>query len=710
MQTCFDTLKSLKGRECVRKAVVILSVALLVLDASCVTFGSDTAVSREGFVSVSGTGNRFAGFASLDDGFGFADANTTCSFDSVFPVSNEINLSGGQLDLNKDLFFSADAEVLTGGTFVGNSHAIIFPKEKETLQWPTGTKKLVIADTETQSEGVRSVSWSFDNSYLAVGIADNAGGDELNIFYFDGSVLTLTASAELTDDINSVRWHPTLHFLAVGANRGSNELVIYQLDVPSGSFTQTDNQNINQDAFAVAWQPSGAHLAVAENSGSEIEVFSFDSGAGTLTTVAVGGITGNVDASRDAISWESGGTYFAVGWVSNSPNLTIFEFTGAAANDIVSITVNSAATTVEAVAWSPAENVIAIGIDLSTERFRIYDFDPDAATLVEQTSARIGEGTGIVYGVDWSSDGKCFVLGRETNASGTELRVFRYNAISDTSIELDGEDFTPDVTSVRFSPNDELIGVGASFVSTDAQARAYTIDDGIQSFIFDTVTLTLNTDIDFLCTTSFVGPCVIDGNGHVVTVTSNGVIIVDGASSSLHFKNVIVKGINGTNVRCTDNLGTFSLQDMQWVQNGNYCFDTGHLAIEEHVVITGTGTFSYQTDQESFINDHSTLEIASGLTFRYAPSSADNTLLCFEDSTSILRFHNSCFNITSTGLQLTKGCLMIDGVVQLCSEASVQAEGVVFGDGTAANDFFINVYPGASLEVTDGYLIYNNVS
>jgi len=92
--------------------------------------GSDSLISRKEnvFFPQGDTDNRMRGFAAFEGGFTLENENTTCVFDSFFPVSGNVDLRGGTLKLEKDLTFNDITNIVSSGEFLGNnSHSIYFP-------------------------------------------------------------------------------------------------------------------------------------------------------------------------------------------------------------------------------------------------------------------------------------------------------------------------------------------------------------------------------------------------------------------------------------------------------------------------------------------------------------------------------------------------------------------------------------------------------
>lgn len=68
--------------------------------------------------------NAMLGFGWFKNGFVLQDNTTGCTFESVFPVSSNINMNNGTLYLNADLNFNNFANIATGGTFCGQDHLL----------------------------------------------------------------------------------------------------------------------------------------------------------------------------------------------------------------------------------------------------------------------------------------------------------------------------------------------------------------------------------------------------------------------------------------------------------------------------------------------------------------------------------------------------------------------------------------------------------
>ena len=225
--------------------------------------------------------------------------------------------------------------------------------------------------------------------------------------------------------------------------------------------------------------------------------------------------------------------------------------------------------------------------------------------------------------------------------------------------------------------------------------------------------IVLNNNMTLNSTWTFNGNNVLQGNGHVLTLGSNGKIIVERDYSSVLFHDIKIDGISGNKIRCFDHTGTVSFSDLTWVQDGNYSFSEGRFAVVGTTKMQGDYVFAYETDLVSTIFDNSRLIWDSGFTFSYAPQGTTNRqLLQMADATAEIMMNGAILHSTTTGLMLTKGTLLIDHKNYIYDEFSLNrpatalSEAVAFGDGV--HDLNIEVLPGGNVELMSGIITYNN--
>ncbi|MCX5921732.1 MAG: hypothetical protein NTX86_00145 [Candidatus Dependentiae bacterium] len=227
--------------------------------------------------------------------------------------------------------------------------------------------------------------------------------------------------------------------------------------------------------------------------------------------------------------------------------------------------------------------------------------------------------------------------------------------------------------------------------------------------VLNNVKLTMNGDLTLALPVETYGFVEIDGQEYTLDLSLSPTVSVF-PGSTLVLKNMMVTGISGSKINNVDNTGQVQLQNTTWVQSGDYQFVRGSLQINNKVLMTGASNFVYQTSQISTITSNAQLMFDSGMTFSYAPSSASNNLLNFQDSTAELYLYQTTLRTSTIGLQLTKGMVTVDGICNVVSNAVTQAQGVRFGDGVlSANNINLMILPESGLNLVSGFLVYNNV-
>ena len=90
------------------------------------------------------------------------------------------------------------------------------------------------------------------------------------------------------------------------------------------------------------------------------------------------------------------------------------------------------------------------------------------------------------------------------------------------------------------------------------------------------------------------------------------------------------------------------------------------------------------------------------------------------DRTSKIYLNGCSLYSTPTGLQLTKGTLIVDHKNYLYNQdgeingsgpaATSVSQAITFGDGNADNDLNIEIMPGGNIELMSGRLLYQNAN
>ncbi|QQR49414.1 hypothetical protein IPF37_01020 [bacterium] len=132
------------------RALVIASVTLA--DMTALVVGSNTVVSRQNATTfpATDTDNTMLGFAVFEKGFTLGSVTTTCTYNSVFPVSGPVRLAGGTLFLNKDLKFQNVTRIVSNGSIWGNGkYSVDFSPTLTTLKISEATSTRALRFSHT---------------------------------------------------------------------------------------------------------------------------------------------------------------------------------------------------------------------------------------------------------------------------------------------------------------------------------------------------------------------------------------------------------------------------------------------------------------------------------------------------------------------------------------------------------------------------------
>jgi len=230
--------------------------------------------------------------------------------------------------------------------------------------------------------------------------------------------------------------------------------------------------------------------------------------------------------------------------------------------------------------------------------------------------------------------------------------------------------------------------------------------------------LHFNSNISLSGTWTFGGNVVVHGNDQIIDLGDTGNIFVD-SNSSVLFQGLILENVSDENIQCVDDTAVIMLDDATWCQgeDSSFRFDTGALRFVHKVLMCcNGGVFAYSSSETSTICSESKLVLDTGFTFSYDPGINSKNLVEFEAESSKLVLKSASLHSTATGMQLTKGVLEVKGDSYLSSEKIIiyttmpqyLDEGIMFGSGTAADDFTCCIIGGASLTLSQGSLVYNN--
>lgn len=226
--------------------------------------------------------------------------------------------------------------------------------------------------------------------------------------------------------------------------------------------------------------------------------------------------------------------------------------------------------------------------------------------------------------------------------------------------------------------------------------------------IFKSVKMFMHGDLNITGTVDFKGTCLIDGGKSRLVLGSNGSLKI-GHNSTLTIKNVEIDGIKNCNIYCMDDSASLILDNVRWVQSGDYTFSRGSILIQNLVELSNKYKFIYASELTSTIDFDSRWYFSdlAQVSFGRNRSVFDREPLYFQDYSSVLHLENATLAITSSGARLTNGTFLCDREVKIDAGSMALYAGLAIGDGNAANDPNIKLFPGAALKLINGLLTYN---
>lgn len=254
------------------------------------------------------------------------------------------------------------------------------------------------------------------------------------------------------------------------------------------------------------------------------------------------------------------------------------------------------------------------------------------------------------------------------------------------------------ITLMDFGVNHVELGSGAHIIFGDGTSIQFSKNQALPASSLGSLYFTGNTELH--------------GYGQYLDLSSTSSITIGGSASTLLIDGLTIKNLCGTTLQMLDEDSIIQLQNSTLKLSGNYTFTTGAFDIIGDTKIMGSGhTFGMETTMTTSIRSKSMLTIDRGTTLKYAPASSDrNDLIWQPDETSVLFLNGASLVTTTTGLQLTRGSLLIDGKVSFYNDdATSLSEAIGFGDHQEGHDVAVNIMPGASINLMSGLIDYRNV-
>jgi hypothetical protein len=461
---------------------------------------------------------------------------------------------------------------------------------------------------------------------------------------------------------------------------------------------------------SLAWHPSGKYLAVGvSETVTQTTLFVYSvSNTGVITTPAFASatVTPFRETSREALGWDQTGTYLGIGVATDGvdPELLIYTFSP----NTASLTLTSSmflGETVTALDWNLTfTNIIAVGLFASSTTVIAYNHNA-ATGLLTQNATITNIGT-AARAMNWNPvGGGCLAVGSAITSTGGGMRVYAYNNSAGTFAQTVEQEQGNVGMTTRWNRTGTDLSVGG----TTNLLSIYGAVGGL-AYTFSNLEVRLNSSVSlYNSLLVFSGACTLDGQGNVFDLTDTSTIVL-ASGSSLLCKNVIIKGLHDSNFYAVDKTGIFYLDQVQLWLDGYYTFSHGALVIEfGDTIISGTSIFYYRSEITSTIATESSLIIDQNVTFSYAPSNNQQSLIAFQDSLSQLILQRSSLFVGSQGMNLLKGMVTIIGQSYICGDGTTPGTGIMFGDNITSSNNCVLSIAGGRLDIVRGFVRYQNI-
>ncbi len=234
---------------------------------------------------------------------------------------------------------------------------------------------------------------------------------------------------------------------------------------------------------------------------------------------------------------------------------------------------------------------------------------------------------------------------------------------------------------------------------------------GSISWTGDQAVINVHSTIDLSSEWTFTGECTLNLNWNNFNFKPTGKVVV-GSNSELRVNSGYMTNLDSTHFYCVDDSSKIIFDNVYAALDDHFTFSVGSMAIKNVVSLLGTYSFVYSSANTSTIASNATLVIGDGITFVAGRTKVEDGRepLYFEDRTSNIMFDDSTFIVTSSGMRLTRGQAVVNKYLMVDISSTSSADGIIFGDLTVENDFIIKINPGATWQLPNGHIGYENVT
>jgi hypothetical protein len=713
--------------------------------------GSETALSVEPFYTfpAADSDNAMLGFGWFKNGFGLEDGSTSCTFDSVFPVSGDVYLNDGTLSLSADLLFRNITTWYTSGEILGKT------------TWYTSGEILgnnYLVDLSSSITGLGSVLYEqiFDNTNVNINsdliISGSVTFRGNCIFNGNGKRITLDDNGYILIDSSS-----TVSFKDLTILRIADENISCVDDTASINFSGVNWLQAGDFKFS-----SGSILFTKNSFFSGAYTFSYESGM--TSTIESNSRWTVKDSMRLSIGRKiADSSYEPLYLTDDTSSLKLSNCTFGVTSsgmklingviDISNQLVLDAVSTSSQYGLVLGDGTLAGDVDMEFSSGASIFIANGALTLdvvdpnfmqLRKGRARIAREAGSVLYVNQDLNLANVIFNADATA-GMVIAPGKSVSYSNCSMETDFVDFT--LTGIFYSAISNLLNEGDDIFLTRGTLPLATIVVGannsirgsgdvsgpimlqsplseakldLSGSILSNITMgggkvSLNSDLFLEGNKVLVGQGTVDLNSHdfklgALDKTWTGSIYWDGSGGVLSINSEIcglnLEGLSVDNIKCVDGTSSLNLHNANWSQSGDFSFANGSILISGKTNFSDAYTFTYETNMTSTIESNARWAFKNNIKFVIGKKVFDSSTepLYLEAETSSLKFSNCTLNVTSSGMRLINGVVDVAGEVILDADSTSSQNGLILGDGTADHNVSLKLVPGSSIFLSNGAL------
>ncbi|MBY0353689.1 WD40 repeat domain-containing protein [Candidatus Babeliales bacterium] len=318
--------------------------------------------------------------------------------------------------------------------------------------------------TASYGTRVRSVDWSPDGRYLAVGGTGPTNGMEFQIYRFNGSTLTYVTGDNWTGggaEVWRVRWHPSGRFVAAVGD-ATNDVRVYSFDGTTLITLDVTDLTSAGEVKGLAWHPTGHYLVCGIDDdlpSTELQLYHFD---GASLTFIYGIDLGASFARGTGLGWHPDGMYLGLcGTANNLQETRTYLFDGSTLTLIQDSGLGADGRSLE---FTPDGLFFATALSNAghtTSRFKIQEINPGGSFQDVDTTTYNSSADQSTFEIRWSPDGNYLVGGGTGPDDGNELKLYQFVRPS-TIAQVASYNYGTAINGVAWSRDGKYIAIGGN--------------------------------------------------------------------------------------------------------------------------------------------------------------------------------------------------------------------------------------------------------